>query len=328
MKQIIQLFLIMVLLVNTQACRNQAREENNRKAAELLGNLYTEVKHREKSVNYHMSIQFGGCAFEVWVNDMPVYRDKGSYGSGAVGLSAPINTHILKSGVQTWEVRLYPSIIQGKPMDALSEGLKAELSVEALRFNDDGSMSVISKPVTLLETPKVEKDGKLVFADAGKLVTIYRGTFEADVPYTLIGWSESEDLTRQDTTALKVELVEQYERFRTLLENGQTDEMARLILRREQETAQCYYYNKEENDNYLNVFLKGFGHEGQKPYPLEKYKMVFYGNGRMVTLERTDMVYEPALATQYFDADGSEFTNTFYLYFHKPKGSDKLEVIR
>lgn len=137
MKSTIQLFLIMALLANTQVSRSQSHEEKNRKVAELLGNLYKEVKYHKQSVNYYVSIQIGACAFEVWVNDMPVYRNNGSYGSGTANLYTSINTHIPKSGTQTWEVRLYPSFINGKRTDALSEGIKAELSVEAVRFNDE-----------------------------------------------------------------------------------------------------------------------------------------------------------------------------------------------
>ncbi|MDR2918430.1 MAG: hypothetical protein LBV72_03565 [Tannerella sp.] len=325
----IRILLIMALLINIQVCYSQSREENNQKAAELLGNLYKEVKYHKQSVSYFVNIHAGLCAFELWVNDMPVERYNGSNGAGTIHLSAPINTHILKSGVQNWELKLYPPVINGVRLETLPESIKVELSVEALQFDDNGSMRHLSQPVSLFSTSDTKKNARLISATAGRGETIYRGTFEAKIPYKLTGWSESEDLTQQDSTALITELIEQYETFCTLLEDGKTDEIARLILRREQETAQSLFYNKAKNDDYLQrVFMESFALAGQKPYPLEKYKMVFYGNGRMVTLERTDMPYEPALATKNFNADGKEFTKIYYLYFHKPKGSDKLEIIR
>ena len=55
---------------------------------------------------------------------------------------------------------------------------------------------------------------------------IYKGTFNADVPYSLKGWSESSDLTKEDQGVLKKELVSKYEELRNILANGQSDKFA------------------------------------------------------------------------------------------------------
>ena len=316
-----------VLAASLTSCHAQNREAMKQEATDILGKLYENVQYCESAVNYHVGIKVGLCAFELLVNDMPVYRYDGSDGSGTIQMSAPINTNILKSGIQTWELRLYPPVANGRRMETLPENVKAELKVEALLFDSDGSMRYLSQPITLLTTPIIDKDGKSVFADAGKPEAIYRGTFEANVPYELTGWSRSKNLTECDSTQLKAQLITVYKEFRTLIQNGDLGEIARRILPRERETAQCLYYDKAKNEHYMNIFLEGFGQEGQKPYPLEKYKITYWGNGRMATLERTDMWFEPALATQYF-VEGKEYTHTFYFYFHLPEGSEELEVIR
>lgn len=66
-------------------------------------------------------------------------------------------------------------------------------------------------------------------------------------------------------------------------------------------------------------------------YPIENYKMVFSGSGKIVTLERIDHLYDPPLAGWYiFKKDNKEFNRlkTFYLNFHRPKKGSPLEIIR
>jgi hypothetical protein len=59
--------------------------------------------------------------------------------------------------------------------------------------------------------------------------------------------------------------------------------------------------------------------------------MIFSGNGKMITLERIDHLYDPPLAGWYIQKKDKEDLNklkTFYLNFHRPKLGFPLEVIR
>jgi len=327
-KSCICLLLGVVLLVN-QSC-SQNKKVMDDQAKEILGNLYKDVKYKDKAVNYHAEIQIGGCGFEVFVNDMPVYKYAGDDGSGSIGTSAPINMNILKSGEQTWEVRVFPPEQHGKRLTALPEGVKVELSVEALKFRSDG-VDQLAEPVKLIVTPKKEKDGKQVYADAGKPFMVYKGTFKATVPYELTGWSKSADLSKEDSSALKNELVTAYQSQRRWLEEGDLNKLANAHLNREKDRAQATYYDKALNDDYLATFMKNMGTPNMKMYPLENYKMVFSGNGKMITLERTDRLYVPALlGKRTVSANGKDKTTymTYYLNFHRPKPGAALEVIR
>ncbi|MGY0040481.1 hypothetical protein [Pedobacter sp. NJ-S-72] len=261
---------------------------------------------------------------------MPVYRYAGNDGSGSIGLSAPINTNILKSGLQTWEVRVFPPELNGKRLTSLPEGVKLELSIEILKFRADG-VDQGAVPVKLIETPKKEKDGKQIYADAGKPFMVYRGTFNAEVPYELEGWAKSVDLAKEDSTALKKELIAEYEKYRGWLQHHDGDKLANGVLKREKETAQSLFYDKAMNDDFLKTFLSTYITEKLTMYPLEHYKMVFSGNGKMVSLERVDHIYDPALAGWYLvkkDDEETNMLNTYYLNFHRPKAGSGLEVIR
>ena len=62
-------------------------------------------------------------------------------------------------------------------------------------------------------------------------------------------------------------------------------------------------------------------------YPIENYKIKFYGDGKIVALERGDVLGYPSLIGSYKEGDRNK-SNWFYLYFHRPKAGGPLEVIR
>ena len=113
--------------------------------------------------------------------------------SGRTGGSNPINECILKSGEQNWEVRVYPAYnSDGTQQAQLSKEARFTIRLDKLRFNDNG-VDNLEDPVILMETPKVfevsaKGNTEETYKDAGKPVMIYKGTFNADVPYTLKGW--------------------------------------------------------------------------------------------------------------------------------------------
>lgn len=64
-----------------------------------------------------------------------------------------------------------------------------------------------------------------------------------------------------------------------------------------------------------------------KMFPIEKSRLKFYGNGRVIALERTDLLKYPSLIGTYVE-NGREKTNSIYIYFHRPSSGAPLEVIR
>lgn len=322
-------FLACFVLISSQSCA-QNKKAMDEKAASIIGNLYKDVKYKDQAVNYHAEIQIGACAFEVYVNDMYVHKYAGDDGSGSVGLSAPINMNILKSGVQTWEVRVFPPEVNGKRQMVLPEGVKVELSVEALKFRTDG-VDHTAEPIVLLQTPKMEKEGRSVYADAGKPFMIYKGTFNAQVPYEVKGWSESVDLSKEDADVLKKELVAEYEKYRGWLNKRDLDKIAKGLEKKDKDRAQVTFYDKELNEDHMETFFDRYGADRLRMLPLENYKMVFSGNGKMVTLERADHIYYPALvgeSTQQEKGEDKIYTMTYYMNFHRPLPGGPLEVIR
>ena len=331
MKRYLSLLLFFILIVH--ACHGQTKEEMEATVNSLLGNLYKEVQYQDESINYQMQITIGGCGFEVLVNDLSVYRNadpgNGELG-GSISLNKGINNNILKSGLQTWEVRVYPISNIVFRLDTLSENTSLTICINAVRYHDKGITKLV-EPIYLLETPLVEKGGKLVYADAGKPMMVYKGTFEAKVPYELVGWSKSRDLRRMDQDKLLEMLLNEYRLLGNDIKRGEISRIAEALKKSYSDRAQYLFFTKEDNEIQIDQFNELYNRSDFKVYPLENYKMTFWGDGRMVTLERTDYKFNAALITEFPIMRGKkeDIENFSYnLFFHIPEGSDQLEIIR
>ena len=83
----------------------------------------------------------------------------------------------------------------------------------------------------------------------------------------------------------------------------------------------------------MKEYLEPFSIKTYKPEPLENYKMVFYGDGKIVALEQTSMDVrlrgEGALWGLSNDEDENAYFHYRYLYLPEGKKlEDGLEVIR
>ena len=135
---------------------------------EKIANLYKEVKYHEQAISYQAEYFIGGCNFEILINGFPIERYYG-LGNGALSASVPINTAILKSGLQSWKIRIFPIHINGIPQKMIEGGARVQLKIQAIRFKDNGDIEKISTAVIDFEVPlKKEKEtGKNIFVDMG-----------------------------------------------------------------------------------------------------------------------------------------------------------------
>lgn len=301
-----------------------------------MSELYKHVRYFDQRINYHAQVAIGGCNYEVLINDYPVDRYFGP-ANGTVSGSVPINTAILKPGVQTWKIRIYPvrdpvekdGQVTLVPQSSISEGARASMTIEGIRFKENGDIEKRFGEVLAFEAPlkKDDETGASLFGDAGKPFVEYSGTFEADVPYELTGWENSGDLTAEDSLALKQELLAAYQQFHGWLQAGDLENIAMAKLGAEKEKAQALFYDKNTNDHFLANFTGRWGQPGLDMQPLKDPQLRLYGNGKLATL--IDVVDNGSPLWGNYQLDNGNYRhNTYLLYFHRPKGKDKLEVIR
>lgn len=327
--------ILLASILCLQSCA-QNDKDMNVKATQILSSLYKDAQHYDQRINYQADIFIGGCNFEVLINDFPVqtYYDSGN---GVISTSIPINTAILKPGTQAWKIRVYPihdvkkikGVIAKASRTAIEDGARVEIKIEGVRFKENGDIEKHFGKVLEFKAPviKDEKTGKDKLADTGKTYTEYSGTFEANVPYNLSGWQNSEDLTNSDPETLKQELLKEYQKMSKWLANRNLDSIANAKLKAKKEEAQALFYNNSDNRAYISDFLETWGHEKITIQPIGDCSLKFYGDEKIVTLTSNVFKKSPLWAT-YKDDKNEDHYILYPIYFHRPKGRKELEIIR
>ena len=300
-----------------------------------IANLYKDVKYREQSVSYQAEYFIGGCNFELLINGFPVERYYGS-GDGSLSASAPINAEILKSGEQTWEIRVYPVHVEGIPQQSISNGARAELKIQAIKFKENGDIAERFEPVLNFEAPlnKDEKTGKNIFADSGKPYVSYKGTFKADVPYSLQGWTNGEEFNPADSVTLKKDALSKFNEIRNMIVNKEANKFEDVVLNKEREVAQALFMKEADSKDIASFYSGAFDNslEGFTMVPIDNEELVYYCDNRVLTLLFTAKKCarckgESVLTGRFKDGDRSK-VRSFYIYLYRPKGKKELEVIR
>ena len=154
--------------------------------------------------------------------------------NGTISGSIPINRFILKTRWQTWSIRVYPEWKDRSYFDTngISEGALVELQINKYKPNGDVEILYESEK---FERKQPEGDYDAKFPDAGKPYVEYKGKFYAEVLYELEGWSNSQDLSKEDKDELFEELLKEYNTYRDLITNKELPRLAKKLLHSEEE---------------------------------------------------------------------------------------------
>lgn len=230
-KTALALFLISAL----SSCAQNKQNMNN-----SLKDLYKTVQFRDKAIEYRANIQVGACNFELLINDIPVEQYFGNT-DGTFNTSTPINDAILKSGPQRWKLILYPGYRNNSPVTTLSPNVFLEIEIEGLKHKPQ-SVETIAGPVSLINTPqRKDEKGNNIYLEAGKPTAVYEGTFNADVPYTLPGWSESTDLRKENQDQLLKEVLAFYQKYSGYYAHRDVAAILNTVQEKEKERAQYFF---------------------------------------------------------------------------------------
>ena len=322
----IHLLTVIILLFNCS---------NAQKKMEKIANLYKEVKYHQQAISYQAEYFIGGCNFEILINGFPIERYYG-LGNGALSASVPINTEILKSGLQSWKIRIFPIHINGIPQKVIEGGARVQLKIQAIRFKDNGDIEKISTPVIDFEVPlKKEKEtGKNIFVDMGKPYVEYSGTFQANVPYQLKGWQDGEKFDLSDSLNLKKEVLNKFNELRNMIINKEENKFEESILYKEKEVAQALFMTEKESKDIAKFYTAAFDGTLQNfnMTSIDNEELVYYCEDRVVTLLFTAMKCprckgEPVLVGRY-EEENRKKVRIFPIYLYRSKGKKELEVIR
>jgi len=244
------------------------------------------------------------CLLDIRVNDVSVLcMDI----SGNISTIVPINQAILESGKQHISYNILPLLG--------TTTLKKNTSLIASVWLYDASGEFIEK--------KEEITKKFIMPEnSAGILPAYKGEdfFIATVPYKLDAWQNSQDLTKVEDLRLYVDLF--YNEVEEMIANGQYNQFAKLIQKRENNTATCMYLSEEEKEERITELIEMIKTERLKVVPTSnKDIMLIYGYDKLVSLKKPDG--DSALVLR--NDEGDELSLDIQL--HLPQGSTDLLVI-
>jgi len=312
----------MLLFVFTSGCRSQVKS-NTMEIKKFGDEISKSVKRYPNEPTYYIGMYSERCSFQVLINDMPIWSffDQG----GMSGTMMPINDMIFKSGQQTVTIKVYsPVTINNVLAPTIGSNAQLQIVLAVTDWNNKMPTKVINKSLILL--PVI--NGRA--ACEGLPYAEYATTFDLQVPYETKSWQGGVNLIKEDSIVLQKEVLGIYEKVRSMWAKKDLIEILNFDKGVYTAAAQSLYRDTTTWKEYSNDMLKILNNKHFKMEPLEHYVVNYYGNGKVVALERTDLWNRnsSALLKGYTREDGDERTETEALYLYRPSKNAPLEPIR
>lgn len=333
MKRLQYILTLVSISILCSACgqsKKSKKEMKNRPIAQLYKNA--------KKLDYPSMPQYyiegyqSGCYYEIYVNGIMVFSHFENV--GLANHAVPINDDILKSGPQEVTVKLYPlGEINGKQYPNLTASSRFDLTI----FKRDKATPWEGLDYDVVKkyfAPTKTGISHGAFKHAGLPYFEETFTFNAEVPYELEGWSNSQNLKEMDQNLLEKEILAFHKTYADIIYNKDENKWVNLLKKREQEYFASVYYNDSKSkkiDARISGLCELFDGEFSKKYPLDQYEILFGGGGKVVYLKSLENKGESPFSYGIkvsIDGELVEVEDSKYLFLHKPKGSDQLEIIR
>ncbi len=328
-------FFLVIVIALSDSVFAQKQEDNSmsaQQAYQMIEELHKEVQYRNDKIFYDLKVFNGACNYKIWVNDMPVFA---MYNNARGELSFPINTEILKSGKQTLKIRIFPFLdVSTKTFDhKLNKYAGLDVEIREMEW-DAQERKFDYYPIFTYQTPREGKETlqdnprEFLFEEEEEL-PFYEETveFEAKVPYNLVGWSKSVDLTKENQEELLKEVESYYKNLASDFDKKNVKSIAKKYLKKEKEIAQCFFHNETEaQTRWKEDIIKEIIDPNSKTGKVEKYEIFFFGNGKVIALMRF-----PGKSPLYLtipDENGAPDYYVYDIFLHRPKPGAPLEIIR
>jgi hypothetical protein len=294
-----------------------------------------QVKHYSKEPIYYLYAANSLCVYEILVNDYPIWKN---YKYVQLGTPIYINEAILRSGQQKITYRLYPAPKEfNGGSDVFDLDTQFDVKVCKQDLKRSGSHEVIKEeklPIKEIKVGDGENEKEIEFVAKGQKYYEHSFYFDAEVPYEIEGWSNGEDLRKIDHDLLKKWVVKFYNLRKKTVENKDKDALARQMFLAFKEQFVAEYQNEKYIKEAWDEFVVNYDNPSYELQPFENYKMVFFGDGRLVCLRQMSndvrLREKSALWGKYKDEDGNtraDFHN-LYLYIPKGEGLEYIQMIR
>lgn len=320
-KLIISSLILLSILTGCQQKQSSGSTiTSQQKMDQKMLDIYQQVNKSDHNPLYEVEFSQDACGYEILINDVPLHRYL-LFGS-ANEQRLPINDHILTSGKQEIIIRLFPL--------QLSDQSWSPTLVDATKFKIKVFHHAADSPKDnyepVFEFSTSNKLGTEKFLASGQKVFEFKGSFDADVPYQLAGWSNSKDLSKEDQDKLLKEAVAAYNNFRNVLIKKDVNAYAALMYDKEVELAKAFYRGTPEDSKKRWDQMSATVREKREILPLKDFKMVLYAGGKVLALQPTSEMYKDYLSAIQAQTEDDDIQVSFLL--HKKVGSNELTPIR
>ena len=328
-----KLLFLIGFLVFVFACGQEKKQSINKNtmntkypnvdASNFVSEITKKMKRYEKEPMYYIRVNKINCVVEILVNDYPVHDD---YELSNYATPLKINYAILKSGEQKLTYRLYPigDLIkeeygEGDSVTTLTNN--TAISISIIKMDNKGEKRLEDEEVIMKHTSFNDTKGN--FIGSGKPYYEFTFSFNAHVPYTNEGWSNGQDLSKLDQKLLEQKAVEFYKEYEKIHLNNDKNALAKVKYGDDLYGSISLYLSSNDIQKMWNEDLEDLNVNNIKAKPIENYKVVFFGNGRIVflLLKSLNPTYRGGGAL-IIDSDQSIFMPRIQLYL--PEGK-KLE---
>lgn len=149
---------------------------------------------------------------------------------------------------------------------------------------------------------------------------VYTWKFNADVPYSINGFENSKDLTKEDQKILLRDVIDFYKKVSKIINDGDSKEYLNIYQESREREMISMYYDDEKQKEYLSSIADRVQSSKGFIQPLENYRMFIHPNKKLVELIINDE--DSAL----FSKDNKGKKKFYGLQLHRSLKTGKLEV--
>ena len=350
MKKVVSLLLIISALASCAQKKQSHNKESNMipypkefeniTAENYVSSIISKMKKYDKHVKYFIRPVQTNCIFEVLINDIPIYKE---YSLDKTASPIEINSEILKSGLQTITVRMYP--IGDAIKDAYGKGetistlqRNSNVSIKVVKYDAFNISDELDDEIIVMQHNSPTNNKTDEFLGDGLPFYEYTFTFDANVPYHLRAhYTEGEDLKKINIDTLKIQVLKYYENLKTIFENKNADLFAKLSIGDNIRLAQADFNNEQYIKDSWEWFESMIKISDKNFFDLEEgVQMQFFGNGKLVSLKHPTLNPidkrlrgKPALGFLH-EEDGRRKAKFIGVFLYLPKGAtlDQLQMMR
>ena len=250
---------------------------------------------------YYLHYNFN-ADFEIIFNGVSLIRNNKI---GVVDDYQYLNPYINKKGVQTLSLKIKPH----EKDDLLTENYLKNISIDIYYSENDENPPF--KLVKKCELKSIEKPVKK-FIDSW--------TFEAEVPYNLIGLENSQSFLDKDQNELLEKVIEKYSTVNSIINNGDALKYLEVYKKSREREMNSMYYDVNKQKEYLNNIVKRVQASKGFMQPISDYRLFIHPNGKLVQLINSNG------STPLFSIDDKGKRKSYGLILHQLKGANELEV--